>query len=222
MAELTCRLIREDEWKEVGRVSQGVYTFDGKSLAYLPQHFLRWVSSYNHYIIGLYENGVLVAAKCESVFDHGKTIYSQALRVSIHRRNRGYAERLNTLGKTIRNDFILPRYPIERIRYAKGGVQVNVQELMKKQLSINDRISVMCTRSSFTATINGSELVSKFSKMPLSSSAHKITLISAREAFEFAQQHPHLFPANALYTDWDSHDIAYENFIILESGGLGK
>lgn len=219
MDSLEVRIIGDDEIEIVKKVSEGVFTYDGKTNQdYFPCYFTRWANSSNHYIYGLYANNNLVAISCDSLFDNGRTIFAQALRVSNQHRNKGYVAELNKRVKTIRDELVLNRYPVERMRVAIADHQGNVAKKLEERKKLFPEETVLGVRSLVTGTFTNTDLKDKLSNLSSNSS---IIAISHEIAFEFAKNHPKLFPHNSIYTDWEAYDLTYENFIIMATGGLG-
>merc|ERR1712137_349338 len=195
-------------------MGKGVYTYSGNRLDYLPQVFPFWVNCSTRYIYGLYVDGELVAASCDSIVDFGKTRFGQGLRVSLDHRNKRYTPLLDELLVPFRSA-LDSKYPIERIRKTRGTVSA-VDEIIKKEKG-----ALMCIRSSYVVNQTLEQLNSIFSPIRGDSDV-TITIVSAKDAFEFAQGHSDLFPCQAFYTDWDIHEVSYENFLLLETGGYGN
>ena len=215
------RIIGEEEVSAVQELSRGVFMYDGKTENdYFPQYFPRWAASSNHYLYGLYVNGELVAAKCDTVFDNGKTLFGQALRVSKFHRNKGYAAELHKRVEQLRNEIVIPRYPIIRTRYAIGVHDKSVQKRVDNEVQ-QPGTKFLSARAGFTALLRDSDVVRQFSQLPLSQS-YQIQVINHKQAWQFALKFPELFDASCVYTDWDAHELSYDNFLIMATGGQGS
>lgn len=213
-----CKIIGIDELPEVERISKGVYSFNGHSLDYLPQMFLHWGASSNRYVIGLYVNDKLVAAKCISVFDFGKTSYHQALRVSSDQRNQRYTPTLMELSKPIAQS-VNSKYPIQRERFAKRSLDDDIDKFVNVEKSRNNEL--LCLLTTCIGFLNQT-IIDKFLSISSDNEKCEISIISSKEAWKIAQEKPQLFPSNSIFTDWDAHELSYENFLILETGGDGQ
>jgi len=173
-----------------------------------------------HY--GLYVNGELVAAGADVVYDNGKTILAQGLRVGQEHRNKGYSKILETKRDELRREGVLSRHPhVERTRWGVGVRNKQVQEAITKEHK-TQQTKTLSVRSLFTISTDSAYLQKIIQlEQRRGSALPRITQLTTKEAYKFATTHPELFSCNSIPTDWDMYEISYENFIILSSGGDG-
>ena len=215
------RIIKADEYDQVVKLSEGIFCYDGVTAQdYFPQYFMKWASSSNHYIYGLFVNNELVAAKCDTLLDDGKTLFAQGLRVSKYHRGKGYAAELHKRTSELRSQIVTPRYPIKRTRYAKGVHDGNIDKMIQDTFKIRSSIEYMITRTGITTKLQNHQFLNVIKRL-MKNNPIDVQVLSVKDAWKYSKIHKELFVRETFYTDWETYETSYENFIILANGGSG-